>query len=54
MIQLASSPADVFQVTVPKDETFIGEDHWHKFIADGAVVLDVDGNPLAGRMIIEQ
>jgi chemotaxis protein CheY-P-specific phosphatase CheC len=52
--QLASSAADVFNVTVPEDETFIGEDHWHKFIEDGAVVLDVDGNPLAGRIMIEK
>ncbi len=49
--KLASSPADVFNVTLPADESFAGQEHWQKFIGQqGTTVLDVDGNPLACRL----
>ncbi len=51
--KLASSPADVFNVTLPEDESFTGPEHWQKFLSqEGAVVLDADGSPLACRLVI--
>ena len=50
--QLATSPADEFDVTVPTGESYDLQ-QWQSFVAEpGVMLLDVDFNPVAARLKI--
>ena len=52
--KLASSPKDIFDVSIPKAQNFETTDDWNNFIAQSDVrVLDVDCQPVAVRLTID-
>lgn len=52
---LATSPEDVFHVTIPESEEIFGCDRWQHFIDQpGVTVLDVDTYPVALRITLNQ
>ncbi len=51
--RLASSPADIFDVTIPQANIFEDAEQWGNYIKQSDVtVLDVDYNPIAVRLVI--
>ena len=51
--RLGSTPADVFDFSIPQAEQFNTTADWETFIAQtGVSVLDVDGYPVAARLTI--
>ena len=52
--KLASSPKDIFDVSIPNAQTFETTDDWNNFITQSDVrVLDVDCQPVAVRLTID-
>ena len=52
--KLASSPKDIFDVSIPQAQTFDTADDWSKFITQSnATILDVDCQPMAVKLTID-
>ncbi len=53
LTKLADSPADMFNLTVPQAEEDLNSESWEQYVAqDDVTVLDVDGFPVAVRLLI--
>ena len=53
MTKIAESPADMFNLTVPRAEEQLDTESWKTYVAqDDVTVLDVDGFPVATRLLI--
>ena len=51
--KLASSPADIFDVTIPQANIFDNAEQWENYIKQPDVtILDVDFSPIAVRLVI--
>ena len=53
LTKLVDSPADMFNLTVPRSEEHLNSVSWEQYVAqDDVTVLDVDGFPVATRLLI--
>ena len=53
LTKLTDSPADMFTLTVPRAQEHLNSESWEEYVAqDDVTVLDVDGFPVATRLLI--
>ena len=53
LAKLTRSPADMFNLTVPRAEEQFDSGAWEEYVAqDDVIVMDVDGFPVATRLLI--
>jgi chemotaxis protein CheY-P-specific phosphatase CheC len=54
LAKLTDSPADMFNLTVPQSQEDLNSESWEQYLAqDDVTVLDVDGFPVATRLLIK-
>jgi chemotaxis protein CheY-P-specific phosphatase CheC len=53
LVKLTHSPADMFNLTIPRAREQLDSQSWEQYITqDNVTVLEVDGFPLATRLLI--
>ncbi|MBN2064705.1 MAG: chemotaxis protein CheX [Sedimentisphaerales bacterium] len=53
--RLASSPDDIFDVTIPQSEIIENKNNWQNYVDQPDVIMmDIDFKPVAARMVISR